>query len=230
MVKNTKGGNKAKGQARKFVNEKPSSFLRVSQDELEMYAQVIRNLGNRMCHVTCLDGKTRLCIIRGKFSGRGKRDNIIGINSWILVGLREWEQDNLGASSGSAGGGDGDKKMQKCDLLEVYSDLDKEKLKSTVRVNWSRFIQNDNNMVASKRKSDDDGNDGGEDDDADIGFEFVNEATNHSILEYQEWQSKATNRITLSGIKETNTNTNTKKNYDDEDNNHSIEAFDIDDI
>jgi hypothetical protein len=37
------------------------------------------------------------------------------------------------------------KKLQNCDLLEVYSGSDKEKLKSTLSsVNWSTFVKNDN--------------------------------------------------------------------------------------
>ena len=136
MVKNTTGGCKAKGQARKLVvdSKATSKALRLSTDECEVYAQVTKNLGNGMCHVLCIDGKSRLCHIRGKFRGRGKRDNMIGLGSWILIGLREWEV-----------GKDDSKKLENCDLLEVYSDYDKEKLKTTVTtVNWSAFVSNDN--------------------------------------------------------------------------------------
>jgi initiation factor 1A len=134
MVKNL-GGNKAKGQARKFVTAPKSSLLRVSEDECEVYAQVTKTLGNGMCHTICIDGITRLCHIRGKFRGRGKRDNTITNGTWVLVGLREWELEKKS---------DG-KKLQNCDLLEVYSNSDKERLKSTLTsVNWSTFIKNDN--------------------------------------------------------------------------------------
>ena len=142
MVKNTTGGSRTKGQARKLVvdsNKASSKALRISTDDYEMYAQVTKNLGNGMCHIICSDGKSRLCHIRGKFRGRGKRDNMIGLGSWILAGLREWEV-----------GKDDSKKLENCDLLEVYSEYDKEKLKTTVTtVNWSVFISNDskNNKV-----------------------------------------------------------------------------------
>lgn len=122
MVKNTKGGSGHKSQARKYetsskiVNQK----TRFAEDEYEYYAQVVANLGNGMCHVMCKDGKKRLCIIRGKFRGRGKRDNIISNGKWVLVGGRDFE---------SSKSGDG-KNLEKCDLLEVYSDLDKERLKN----------------------------------------------------------------------------------------------------
>jgi hypothetical protein len=36
-----------------------------------------------------------------------------------------------------------DKDLQKCDLLEVYSELDVDKLKKTVNCNWNNFIEND---------------------------------------------------------------------------------------
>jgi translation initiation factor 1A len=132
MVKNTTGGSKTKGQARKFVNSvKQTNSLRISNDECEVYAQVTKMLGNGMCHVLCIDQQTRLCHIRGKFRGRGKRDNFIGNNSWILVGLREWEMNKDKDSI----------KLQNCDLLEVYSPIDIERLKNTVNENWNIFNQ-----------------------------------------------------------------------------------------
>ena len=92
-----------------------------------------------MCHVLCIDGKERLCHIRGKFRGRGKRDNLIGNNSWLLIGLRDWESEK------------DEKKKQNCDLLEVYSPIDVDRLKNTVNENWNLF-NNDN----GKKISDDD--------------------------------------------------------------------------
>jgi translation initiation factor 1A len=132
MVKN-EGGNKTKGQARKFVNtsSRQGKPLRVSLDSNELYGQVTKNLGNGMCHVICIDGVTRLCHIRGKFRGRGKKDNFVGSGSWLLVGLRDFESVN-------------EKKMSNCDLLEVYNDFDKDRLKTTVNIDWSAFIENDN--------------------------------------------------------------------------------------
>jgi translation initiation factor IF-1 len=134
MVKNTTGGSKTKGQARKFVSGKPSNALRLSNDDYEVYAQVIKQLGGPMCHVSDINGKIRLCHIRGKFRGRGKRDNLIENGSWVLVGLREWE-----AGKESTTG-----KLENCDLLEVYNSADKDKLKNTVTgINWNVFIAYD---------------------------------------------------------------------------------------
>ena len=134
MVKNT-GGNKAKGQARKFVNsddKKTNKKLRESEDPLEIYSQVEKVLGNGMYNVMCLDGQNRLCHSAGKFRGRNKKDNFVSLGTWLLIGLRDYE----------AGGSN--KKLQNCDLLEVYTDSEKERLKTTVNQDWSMFIKNDN--------------------------------------------------------------------------------------
>jgi len=130
MVKNVTGGNKMKGQARKnSTSSRQVSKLRVVEEEGEVYAQVSAMLGNGMCHVDTESYKL-LCIIRGKFRGRGKRDNLLKKGTWVLIGLREWD-----------GTGDATK-MQKCDLLEVYTDHDKERLKGTPGP-WKKFIAND---------------------------------------------------------------------------------------
>lgn len=175
MVKNTTGGSKTKGQARKFATFKPSSALRLSQDEYEVYAQITKILGGAMCHCDCIDGKTRLCHIRGKFRGRGKRDNLIATGTWVLVGLREWE---VGKENSKG-------KLENCDLLEVYSDQDKERLKSTVTsVNWSSFIAFDNKTSNTSATS------------SDI-FDFVDEKTEEyrKLVEEQVAQGKSINII-----------------------------------
>ena len=121
MVKNSIGGNKAKRQGRKFVGT-VSSKLRVSMEDGEIYAVVTKLLGNAMIDVLCIDGTQRICIIRNKFRGRGKRDNCVAIGTWLLIGKRDWEIV------------DGNKK-EKCDLLEVYTLNDVEQLKKLPN-NW----------------------------------------------------------------------------------------------
>lgn len=118
MVKNT-GGNKAKGYASKDMKPKGNSKLREAEDEGELYAIVTKLLGNGMCNVFCIaDDTVRLCMIRGKFRGKGKSSNLIGNGTWVLVGERSWES--------------ADKKMKTCDLIEVYSALEKDRLKSVL--------------------------------------------------------------------------------------------------
>jgi translation initiation factor IF-1 len=118
MVKND-GGNKGKGLARKHVNAAKcggSKQLRVATQEAEHYAVVSKMLGNGMCYVRLLSGNggsasDKLCIIRNKFKGRGKRDNILDSGSWVLVGMREWAS-----------------KQDTCDLLEVYNHGERDRL------------------------------------------------------------------------------------------------------
>ena len=137
MVKNTTGGSKAKGFARKnFV--KGSSGLRVSEDEAEIYVQVTKVLGGPMCRVVDLKGRELLCHIRGKFRGRGKRDNFIAPSTWLLVGLRDWEVEKKD-------------KLLNCDVIEVYSDSDKDRLKNTLlHIDWNLFISNDTKMIGTQ--------------------------------------------------------------------------------
>lgn len=153
MVKNTQGGSGHKSQARKFAaNTKNLNVkTRFAVDPDEYYAQVSATLGNGMCHVICKDGKKMLCFIRGKFRGRGKRDNTINKGSWVLVGGRSYESEKSGLKND----------LDRCDLLEVYSDLDKEKLKDIH--SFSEFIERDalfsninpeaDNIVFSKNTS-----------------------------------------------------------------------------
>lgn len=132
MVKNTTGGNKSKGYARKDTGgANRSGKLRQSVEEGEIYAIVTKMTGNGMCNVLCIDGVERICVIRGKFKGKGKHNNLLTIGTYVLVGERGWESS--------------DKKdtKPKCDLLEVYSSVDKERLQISVSANWALLSIND---------------------------------------------------------------------------------------
>tara|TARA_X000000950_G_scaffold212947_1_gene256160 strand:+ start:553 stop:1134 length:582 start_codon:yes stop_codon:yes gene_type:complete len=117
MVKNKKGGSSHKKMARKFVNNNsgPRKLRKAKLNDGEIYAKVLQMYGNGMCNVICSDNVERLCIIRRRFKGRNKRDNMVGLNSILLVGRREWE---LVA----------DNKKQKVDLLYVYNESDVKEL------------------------------------------------------------------------------------------------------
>lgn len=124
MVKNTKGGSKAKKFGRKFTGPPVNNNLRLSVDSAEVYACCSKIYGGPNIEVKCVDGIDRLCIMRNKFRGRGKRDNTIEVGTWVLVGLREFETVKEG-------------KKETCDLLEVYREADKDKLQqNAVTVNW----------------------------------------------------------------------------------------------
>jgi len=141
MVKNF-GGNKAKGYARKN-QVKGSHALRSSEDPAEIYAQVVKIMGGSICRVTDLKGQEMTCHIRGKFRGRGKRDNTLVSGTWVLVGLREWENEAVAG------------RLLNCDLIEVYSDTDKVRLKNSItNVDWSRLIANDTRTIGSDAEAD----------------------------------------------------------------------------
>ena len=109
MVKNTTGGSKHKGQARKLVNAPVSNKIRFSEDDDECYAIVSKMLGNGMCHVNVLKDNEILeniiCHIRGKFRSRNKKSNLVSVGGVILVGLRSWTSS-----------------IDACDLLSIYPD------------------------------------------------------------------------------------------------------------
>ena len=115
MVKNQKGGNKSKKMGRKFISAPVDRKIRLSQEDGEIYAVVTKNLGNGMFYANDCEGKERLCIMRRKFKGRGKRDNNVVLGCWVLIGEREFESCA----------------KPKCDLLEVYNDIEKQKLKKS---------------------------------------------------------------------------------------------------
>ena len=136
MVLNKKGGNKQKGQARKHTGT--FSKLRIAV-EGELYASITKILGNGMCYVQGLDNTKRLCIIRGKF--RHRHDIELKINTWVLVGPREWEKITPN-------------KDNTCDLLEIYSDSDKDRLKTTVNAHWSNLSIKVGTSVATESNID----------------------------------------------------------------------------
>lgn len=115
MVKNT-GGNKAKGFARKNESGQNYSKLRMSECEEEKYAIVRKIFGGNRCEVICCDSVCRQGIIRGKFTGKNKRRNIINAGTILLVGLRDWITKK-------------DDKTEECDVLEVYSAIEIDQLK-----------------------------------------------------------------------------------------------------
>ena len=92
MVKNSNGGKKNKGIARKsfaqdtFSDPKPNP-------PFEFIAVVTKMLGNSNCLVDILDSNhvNLICHIRGKFRGKHKSSHILHVHSTIIVGIRHWE-------------------------------------------------------------------------------------------------------------------------------------------
>ena len=126
MVKNKKGGSSHKRMARKNVAPKGgyNRKLRLPKEEGEIIARVTSMSGGGHAVIMCTDGKERTLVIRGKFRGRNKRDNTIGLNSIVLAGLRS-------VTMGEVVNG---KKKEKADILEVYPDSAKKELEAIPEV------------------------------------------------------------------------------------------------
>ena len=180
MVKNTNGGSKAKGFARKHANNNNNNNndVRVVEEEGEIYAIVTKMCGGSMFQCYGIDHVERLCHIRGSFSGRKKRDNIVLNGGWVLIGVREWDKkDEETQSSSSLSTASKKKKLPQCDLLEVYNDKDRERLMATVKENWKILVKRDPTRIGH-----DDNDDAEEfafgkaDDDDGLGFKFATDA------------------------------------------------------
>jgi translation initiation factor IF-1 len=154
-----------KHMARKHVNgakNSQSKILRTSTCSDEIYSYVTRILGNGMCLVKGIDGYERLCQIRGKFSGRSKRENTLVVGTWVLVGLRQWDAEKEFASKQTK---TATKKIQKCDLLEIYTPGEREKLRVQEKIFQDVASENSDDEFQGKNT-----------------VEFKDQAT----LEYQE--------------------------------------------
>ena len=175
MVKNT-GGNKAKGFARKNLVKRDVA-LRVAGEDGEIYAQAVKVMGGSIASAIDIDGNPLRAHIRGKFRGRGKRDNFIAPGTWLLVGLHSWEADKTAVKASE---------IRNCDILEVYSETDKNRLKTSVTsVNWSKFIANDTKTLGDDKTGDDT-----------TGFEFADEDT-HEYEQMIASQATAGNTNTI---------------------------------
>ena len=108
MPKNKTGGRNHRKQASKHAQPSGGGHVRLPRDKAEMIAKVIKLCGQGRADVQCTDGVTRLLEIRKKFRGRNKRDNMIAMDTLVLVGLRDWEVRSAN-------------KKPKVDLLYVYS-------------------------------------------------------------------------------------------------------------
>ena len=149
MVKNT-GGNKSKKVARKNVGGNTSSTQDVRRvtDPCEMYGAVLKIYSSRRCDVMGADGKTYQCTVRGKFlkSKRGNNNALVpGV--WVIIGFYEWEVRSDGSKT--------------CDLLEIYTPIEKDKLKQleahnlTAIMNVGELEGSANELTFSKFKEND---------------------------------------------------------------------------
>lgn len=126
MVKNTKGGNKHKGKASKYNKPTDNKNIRVSKSEYEIYAAVTEILGGGHCRVKCIDSIDRMAYISKKFKYERLEKGKL-----CLIGLREW-QTNIAS------------KVEKCDILEVYNQVETDTLVKINGYNWRILLNLDN--------------------------------------------------------------------------------------
>ena len=153
MVRNSGGGNGCKSSARKHATKAIDTRTRLPESEYELFAQVTNLLGNNMVHVIDEKDKRRLCMIRGKFRTRGRRDNTLVKGSWVLIGVREYE--TVKEESKVAVSASGKVKLDNCDLLEVYNDRDKHMLLREVPDHpcWAAFQRYDDSLTSTKESA-----------------------------------------------------------------------------
>ena len=136
MVKNTHGGGKTKGLARKHMNKgNQSRKLRLPFEEGEQIACVTKMFGNGMCEIFNNDDVKLIGHIRGSMRGKQKRHNKIIPSMLVLIGLRTWESTS-----------------KNCDILCIYSDEEAEELKNIPSINIENVlkIRNSNTTFAKE--------------------------------------------------------------------------------
>jgi translation initiation factor IF-1 len=136
MVKNTTGGKGSKCLARKNI-QTGGGKLRTSSNEFEIYARVTKPLGDGRFNVTTISGRETHMWLPGKFR-KNKRNNLITIGCYVLIGLREFEKPDYRNS----------------DLLELYSDVDVKKLASLPGID-ARFFLETNSLIGGRSSSTD---------------------------------------------------------------------------
>lgn len=125
MVRNTTGGTKTKGLARKHQQKNSNSgHVRLPCGEEERFGYVSKMLGNGMCEIYISTNERLIGHIRNKFRGRNKRHNLISSQMIVLVGLRTWEST-----------------LKNCDILCIYDDNEINQLKNRPGIGISEIIK-----------------------------------------------------------------------------------------
>ena len=142
MNSNAGGRNRKKQRASKGGGGRYTGKLRLAE-EGEMYACVDSMVGNGRASVIGSDGHPYNCVIRQKFKGRHKRDNMMVKGTWCLVGVREWESRQKGVSV--------------CDLLHVYRDSDVASIKKKETTNLGSLLATEDTIKSGNTDAVDDG-------------------------------------------------------------------------
>jgi len=141
MVKNTTGGTGTKGLARKHQS-RGDNRLRLPECDLEQFAIVTKMLGNGMCEIYTNDNIRLIGHIRNKFRGKQKRNNMLSINSIVMIGLREWENP-----------------IKNCDILSIYENNQVEQLRNIPGIQISDLLKRQLSCVYTNKNQINDDND-----------------------------------------------------------------------
>lgn len=182
MVKNKIGGNRTKKGARKNLNSDAilSRKLRLIEQEDEMYGIVTKMIGNGQVIVFCHDGKERLGFIRYKFSGRNKQSNLITCGCWVILGNRSWETVIPG-------------KLQKADLLEIYSHQEKTRLVQESKTNLSHLLQYEQQQIGGM-------DDTNETEEVGISFSYESSSSTNPCLDVKDKEDEIEDEINFDDI------------------------------
>ena len=142
MNSNAGGRNRKKQRGAKGGGGRYTGKLRLAEDG-EMYACVDNMVGNGRAAVIGSDGNPYHCVIRQKFKGRHKRDNMMVRGTWCLVGARDWESRQKGVAV--------------CDLLHVYRDSDVASIKKKETTNLGSLIATEDLIKSGNAETIDDG-------------------------------------------------------------------------
>ena len=124
MVKNTTGGTGTKSLARKHQSGSGRNELIIPSCDLEQIACVTKALGNGMLEIHTNDDLRLIAHIRGKFRGKQKRHNMIGVFAIVLVGLRDLENP-----------------PKNCDILTIYDANQVEQLKNIPSIKINHVVK-----------------------------------------------------------------------------------------
>jgi hypothetical protein len=180
MVKNA-GGNKSKRVARKNVSTTTTQDVRKATDASEMYAAVTKIYSSQRCSVLGADGNTYQCTIRGKFLKNKRSGDGLVNGAWILIGFYDWEVRSDGS--------------KKCDLLEIYSNIEKDKLKQQEARHLAELMKIDdsgncsfsNFHIEKKQEEEDESSSGDEEDVAPKITELVVPMKKETAAEQLDW-------------------------------------------
>jgi translation initiation factor 1A len=121
---NTTGGKNYKKSKHASGSFAPAFIERQSD---QMYARIIRNLGNRNLLCFCNDNKIRLCHIRGSM----RKKVWMNVGDLVLISIRDFEKKPE----------DTGKEYQKGDIVAKYDHEHLSKLKKMPDINAKLFMQ-----------------------------------------------------------------------------------------